>query len=177
MTEFQVVSLNVAMNVLCTLGKNTDLMWKFHNVKRKKYYLFASVGILFTAEYSGDVFENEEEKNRKISRFPHQPLFSLNLTLLSPSINKTNLCTYPLQPTLRIKIKNIKIKIKNQIHSCCKRERLAKIFFSKKKDEQIIGVIKLGFLMSKGQLEITVFEAKLFIEKPLGKLFGFSFNE
>ena len=37
-----------------------------------------------------------------------------------------------------------------------------------KKDEQIIGVIKLGFLMSKGQLEITIFEARLFIQKPLG---------
>lgn len=37
------------------------------------------------------------------------------------------------------------------------------------KDEQIIGVIKLGFLMSKGQLEITIFEARLFIHKGLGR--------
>lgn len=43
------------------------------------------------------------------------------------------------------------------------------LILHKKKDEQIIGVIKLGFLMSKGQLEITIFEAKVFIEKSLGK--------
>ena len=43
------------------------------------------------------------------------------------------------------------------------------LYYTKKKDEQIIGVIKLGFLMSKGQLEITIFEAKVFIEKSLGK--------